>query len=49
MALERELNILTWNIDWFRNGQRSSGSSEYRIEDIRKDVTEDVYFITLLW
>lgn len=42
MALERELNILTWNIDWFRNGQRSNGPSKYRIEDIQKDVMEEI-------
>lgn len=31
--MKNNINIMTWNIDWFRNGNRSQGSNKYLEKD----------------
>lgn len=35
-----EINIMTWNVDWFRNGIRSGENYEYIYEDCSQDICD---------
>lgn len=40
--MSKQVNALTWNIDWFRNGKRSGSPEKYLIEDCSKAIYESI-------
>lgn len=37
-----EINLMTWNVDWFRNGRRSGRPVEYIYEDCSQDICDSI-------
>lgn len=40
--MEKKINIMTWNVDWFRNGKRSGKPNEYFEEDSSQEIYNSI-------